>query len=307
MGGLSSFRHGAMLYGSAEEFAVGVADFVRAGTEAGEAVLVAVAGPNLSRIRAELDGHGRLVRWAEVAGAGISPGRLTSDLWLFAQEHHGAAVRCVQDSGWRSRPAGELREAVRHEALINQLLADAWVTMLCAYDAELDARTLDRAHGTHPELVRDGRWQPNPGYVTNGNGPQPDEPPPATPEGATVLSYREDQAGVRALVSAQAHLAGLPADREIDLVLAVAELTANTLAHTSGPGEVSIWKDDGELICQVRDGGQISDPLAGARRPDPGSPGRGRGLWLVHRLTDLAEVWTGPGGTTTRLHMRLPS
>ena len=93
-----------MLYGSAEEFAAGVADFVRAGTEAGEAVLVAAAGPNLRRIRARLDGHGPQVRWAEVPGVGISPARLASALWHFAEEHRGTAVRCVQDAGWRSRP-----------------------------------------------------------------------------------------------------------------------------------------------------------------------------------------------------------
>ena len=307
MGGSSGFRHGAMLYGSAEEFAAGVADFVRAGTEAGEAVLVAAAGPNLRRIRARLDGHGPRVRWAEVPGVGISPARLASALWHFAEEHRGTAVRCVQDAGWRSRPPAELREAVRHEALMNQLLGQVPVTVLCAYDAGLDAATQASAHRTHPELVRDGRWQPNPGYGAQHTAPQIDEPPASAPPGAAVLAYRGEQAAVRAFAAAQARQAGLPADRVIDLVIAVAELAGNTLRHTSGPGEVSIWTQEGELICQVHDLGHISDPLAGTRRPDPASPGRKRGLWVVHQLVDLAEVWTGPGGTTIRLHMHLES
>jgi hypothetical protein len=33
--------------------------------------------------------------------------------------------------------------------------------------------------------------------------------------------------------------------------------------------------------------------------------GGGRGLRAVHQLCDLVEVRTGPGGTTTRPHMRL--
>jgi anti-sigma regulatory factor (Ser/Thr protein kinase) len=296
-----------MLYGSPDGFATGVADFVRAGTEAGEAVLVAAAGPNLRRIRAQLDGQGRLVRWAEVPGVGISPARLTSALWHFAKEHRGMAVRCVQDAGWRSRSAGELREAVRHEALMNQLLSQAPVTVLCAYDAELDAATQASAQRAHPELVREGRWQPNPGYGPHDTAPQIDEPPADAPPGAAALAYRDGQAAVRAFAADQARRAGLPADRVTDLVIAVAELAGNTLEHTDGPGEVSIWTQDGELICQVHDLGHISDPLAGIRRPDPAAPGRKRGLWVVHQLVDLAEVWTGPGGTTIRLHMHLPS
>jgi anti-sigma regulatory factor (Ser/Thr protein kinase) len=125
------------------------------------------------------------------------------------------------------------------------------------------------------------------------------------PPGAVTLAYRHDQRAVRRFAADRARLAGLSPERTTDLVIAVAEVAANTLAHTSGPGILTVWVADGDLICQIQDSGQITDPRAGTRRPDAADPSRGRGLWLVHQVCDLVEMRTGPGGTTTRLHMRL--
>ena len=101
-----------------------------------------------------------------------------------------------------------------------------------------------------------------------------------------------------------AERAGLPADRRADLVLAVSEIAANTLAHTAAGGTVHIWASGPELICQVHDSGWITDPMAGRRRPAPDSPGQG--LWVVNHVCDLVETRSGPAGTTTRLRFRLP-
>jgi anti-sigma regulatory factor (Ser/Thr protein kinase) len=105
--------------------------------------------------------------------------------------------------------------------------------------------------------------------------------------------------------AAYARAAGLPAAREAELVLAVSEVAANTLRHSGGGGTVRCWQVPGELICELRDSGYISDPLAGRRLPGPEQAG-GHGLWLVNRCVDLAEVRTGRHGTATRLHVRLP-
>jgi anti-sigma regulatory factor (Ser/Thr protein kinase) len=140
-------------------------------------------------------------------------------------------------------------------------------------------------------MMRRGRWD------------APDDPPP----GAVTLIYRENQAAVRRWAADRARRAGLAPERVGDLVIAVGELAGNTLLHTSGPGSLSIWVADGEIICQVQDSGQISDPLAGTRRLDAADPGRGRGLWVVNQLCDLVEKRTGASGTTVRLHMRLPA
>jgi anti-sigma regulatory factor (Ser/Thr protein kinase) len=98
--------------------------------------------------------------------------------------------------------------------------------------------------------------------------------------------------------------AGLPPHRVEDLVIAIAELAANTLAHTSGPGEVTFWVTANEVVCQVQDQGEISDPQAGKVRPAPDAPGGGRGLWLVHEVCDQVDIRTGQAGTTVRVHMR---
>jgi anti-sigma regulatory factor (Ser/Thr protein kinase) len=66
-----------------------------------------------------------------------------------------------------------------------------------------------------------------------------------------------------------------------------------------------MWATRTAVICEVRDGGHITDPLAGQLRPDPAMAGGGRGLWVVHQLCDLVQVRTGAEGTTVRVHMRL--
>ena len=126
----------------------------------------------------------------------------------------------------------------------------------------------------------------------------------APPDGAEALLYESSLTGVRKFVAARAHQAGLPPHRVEDLVIAIAELAANTLAHTSGPGTVTFWTTSEEVVCQVEDQGQISDPLAGNVRPAPEAPGGGRGLWLVRELCDRVEMRSGLAGTTARVSIR---
>jgi anti-sigma regulatory factor (Ser/Thr protein kinase) len=134
--------------------------------------------------------------------------------------------------------------------------------------------------------------------------PWADGPLSRPPDDAEVLRYRASLAVVRQFTSARARRAGLPPRRVNDLVIAVAELAANTLAHTSGPGTLTLWVTDDEVICQVQDQGQIIDPLAGRVLPAPDADGGGRGLWVVHQVCDLVEIRTGTAGTTIRVHMR---
>lgn len=136
------------------------------------------------------------------------------------------------------------------------------------------------------------------------SGPWAGRPLSTPPGGAEVLQYTTSLTGVREFTEAQAHRAGLPPHRVRDLVIAVAELAANTLSHTSGPGTVTCWFSDDEIVCQVQDQGQITDPLAGKVRPAPDASGGGRGLWLVHQVCDQVEIRSGQAGTTVRLHMR---
>jgi anti-sigma regulatory factor (Ser/Thr protein kinase) len=135
-------------------------------------------------------------------------------------------------------------------------------------------------------------------------GPWASQPLSAPPDGAEALRYERSLTSVRKFIATRAQRAGLPPHRAEDLVIAVAELAANTLAHTDGPGTVTFWATPDEVVCQVQDKGQISDPLAGNVRPAPDASGGGRGLWLVREVCDLVEMRSGEAGTTVRVHMR---
>jgi anti-sigma regulatory factor (Ser/Thr protein kinase) len=117
-------------------------------------------------------------------------------------------------------------------------------------------------------------------------------------------TYRSDLSRVRALVLQHAREAGLTEARANDLVLAVSEVAANTLRHTQSSGTLAIWHDDHEVVCEIRDGGTITDPNVGKRKPPPDASG-GHGLWLVRQVCDLVELTSDANGTTVRMHMTL--
>jgi anti-sigma regulatory factor (Ser/Thr protein kinase) len=305
--GAGSLHHAALFYLTQDEFTTAVVDFIESGLSAGEPVLVAATGPNLHRLQERLDPPGEFLTWTDMTCSGSNPRRVTGAVRLFAEEHRGQPIRVVQEPAWPSRPAGELCEATRHEALVNLALAGAQADVLCAYDLRLDAGTITGAQRTHPVVIRDGRQQASISYTTDVVIPaECDGPLSSPPPRAVTLTYRQNQFAVRRFAAGHARLAGLSPDRTVDLVMAVGELAGNTLIHTSGPGTVTMWVAGGEIICQVSDGGHIRDPLAGTRRPDAADPSRGRGLWVVDQLCDLVEMRTGPAGTMIRLHMRLP-
>lgn len=108
---------------------------------------------------------------------------------------------------------------------------------------------------------------------------------------------------MRELVAGRAADAGFSTEMSDDLVLAVGEVTANSMVHGGGEGVLRIWREDTALICEVRDEGAIDDPLAGRERPVIGQRG-GCGLWLANQLCDLVQIRTVAAGSVVRLHMR---
>jgi anti-sigma regulatory factor (Ser/Thr protein kinase) len=106
----------------------------------------------------------------------------------------------------------------------------------------------------------------------------------------------------RRLVAREAELAGLGAGRREDLILAVDELTTNSVTHGGGHGSLSIWRTPTAILCEVRDEGHISDPQAGMRQPHPEQL-TGRGLWVVGCLCDGVQIASSPGRTAVRVRM----
>ena len=127
----------------------------------------------------------------------------------------------------------------------------------------------------------------------------------STPPGdAEMLAYRTEIGTVRRFVAARARAAGLSARRVADLVIAVSELAANTLAHTRGAGTLTVWTTAEEIICEVRDTGDLTTKHPGQTRPEPDQPGGGRGLWVVRQVCDLVEISTDAPGALIRVHMQ---
>jgi anti-sigma regulatory factor (Ser/Thr protein kinase) len=215
----------------------------------------------------------------------------------------GRLLHYVGEPIWAGRSPEEIREATRHEALINLAWPGAQIRILCPYDTSaLDAGVLADAERTHPWVIKDGRGSLSGDYVATVPTTS-DRPLPDPPDDAGELHFEARDLGcVRALVSGAAAAARLDRSRADDLVLAVNEVATNAVKHAEGPGRIRVWSTPAELICQVEDRGHISDPLAGRYAPRPSVEG-GLGLWMVNQLCDLVEVRTAPQGTAIRLHM----
>jgi anti-sigma regulatory factor (Ser/Thr protein kinase) len=298
------FRHIGFFYRTGDEYAATVGRFLRDGIAADEPCFAAVSTCNITFIRDALGADASDIEFADMAAMGRNPAWIIPRVQAFTSRHRGHRVRYVGEPIWASRSHAELREATKHEALINLAFAAADADILCPYDtAALDAAVIADARQTHPLLLSGGLRKENPGYAVPSLIPSSCSLPlPAPPNDAMSLTYRTNLSEVRALVFKRAIDAGLTEARANDLVLAVSEVAANTLRHTRSDGTLDIWHDQNEIVCEVHDDGTITDPLAGRRVPTPDASG-GHGLWLVHQVCDLVELRSDASGTTVRMHM----
>ncbi|MDH6565603.1 anti-sigma regulatory factor (Ser/Thr protein kinase) [Streptomyces sp. SAI-117] len=302
--GTEPFVHPALFYQGEQEYLQGTVPFVRDGLTAGEPVAVAVPGPNLAVLKAALGEDVARVKFLDMTEAGRNPGRIIPRvLRAFADTHRHTRVRIIGEPIWAGRSTVEYPACVQHEALINPAFEGREVTILCPYDVDrLDDQALTDAHATHPVVISGGRERPSTSYAPDDvveRYNQPLEPPSAAEE----LTFRAHQLPeVRHFAVEQAARLGLSGVRLEDVALIVAELTTNSVVHGGGFGTLRTWAEDGQVVCEVRDHGHLSDPLAGRRPPARDRLG-GRGLLLVHTLADLVRIHTRPGGTTVRCYI----
>ncbi|BCY08277.1 anti-sigma factor RsbA family regulatory protein [Actinoplanes sp. L3-i22] len=292
--------HPALLYQDIDDFLRGATAFARAAVTAGEAVLAAVPDKNLAALQdalADLDGE---IRYVDMTVAGRNPGRIIPGTLLpFAALHAGRPVAIIQEVVWPGRTAVEYPACLQHEALLDLVVPGA---VLCPYDAAglPDAWVRD-VWCTHPAIIAAGERRASALYnPAAGLG----EPLPPVPAGAATTAFATvaDLTAVRGFTGWHARQAGLSEIRAEDLVVAVNELAENTILHSPGGGVVAVWSEPHVLVCQVDDGGQIIDPLAGRIPPSATSEG-GRGLLLANQLCDFVRIDTRPGATSIRLHM----
>jgi anti-sigma regulatory factor (Ser/Thr protein kinase) len=302
--GAYGVRHQALVCPDSSDCFASVLAFVEEGLAGGQPVSVGLSAA-LGRRLGQVVGSQPLVAYFDMTELGRNPGRIIPAMLDFASAHAGHPLRYVSEPLWAGRSAAERAEAARHEALVEPALAGSTATVLCVYDAgRLDRDAVACAELTHPVVISAGEPQDSPRYAGGGVVPaQCDDPLPPPPGGAARLDYRDDLRAVRALVSSCAAQAGVAPGPTADLVLAVSEVAANTLRHTSGPGVLRVWPTSAEVICEVTDSGQITDPLAGRRRPAAAGFGQG-GLWVVNQVCDLVQLRSGRDGTTIRMHLR---
>lgn len=303
------FRHEALFYEGEGEFVAAVSSFIREGVHAGQPLLVAVPGPKIEKLRWALQGDAAKVRFEDMTDAGRNPGRIISIWRDFAAEHASApSVRGVGEPVWPDRTPDELVECERHEDLLNVAFADAPIWLVCPYDTtSLRPSVIARATRNH-QWTSDG-----------GHGPANASRKPRTklgdplegalsdpPEDATAFEFDADRLGdVRTIAARLAKRHRLGKEAAEGLVLALNEAATNSVRYGEDKGVFRAWATGDSLVCEVRDGGVIGDPLVGRFRPEP-TADRGFGLWLANHLCDLVQIRSGPEGSVVRLHMRLP-
>lgn len=302
------FRHEALFYRGSEGFLQGTLPFLVEALQAHEPVLVAVGEHRAGRLRRALGRDAERVRFLAPQVL-ENPARAIPALREFVAEHalEGRAVRGICEVAWLGRSEEELEECERHEQLLAEAFAHGpgW-RLLCPYDLDaLDPATLAAARRAHDATrLAEGGERADARPAPNGaSGPFAGSLP-SRPQEREELSFTSGGLGaVRSLVAQQATHAGLTEPSREDLVLAVNELVTNSVQYGGGGGTLSIWREPGTLVCDVRDRGFVEDPLAGRVSPPVDQYG-GRGLWLVNQLCDLLQLRSSAEGTVARVRMR---
>lgn len=304
---LDTLVHPALLYATEREYLAALVPFITTGLNRGEPVAVAVPGARLRVLRAALGAAADAVTLVDMAVAGRNPGRIIATvLREFADRHRGRHVRMVGEHVWAGRTDVEYPACMQHEALVNKAFADRDVTILCPYETTgLDDRALADAYATHPVVWAGDERQPSDRYAPDAVFARYNEPLRDGGSDAFVVTTITQVAAARWFATGRARGHGLTAERVADLQIVVTELVTNSMVHTNDSCDLRVWVADGHLVCEVRDNGHLTDPLAG-RRPAEEDQRGGRGLLMVHALADLVRTHTTPAGTTMRVFLRLP-
>ena len=298
-----SFRHEALLYSDQATFLEGTVRFIRDGLAAGEPVLVLETAQNIGLLRSQLGQEADQVRFADMAEVGANPARIIPAWREFAAQRPHQRLRGIGEPIWNGRRAAELIECQRHEALLNAAFAsgvEMW--LLCPYDTKgLPPAVIAEARRSHPFIVDgSGSHQSteyrNPPALFDAALPEsPSESPEHGIERSTLTM-------LRMVVTAAATRAGIEQVRIANIVMAANEVATNSLQHGGGQGTLRLWREDGALTIEIRDGGAFDRLLVDRERPGSDVEAS-RGLWLANQLCDLVQIRSYPRGTVVRLHM----
>jgi anti-sigma regulatory factor (Ser/Thr protein kinase) len=299
-----TYRHEALLYCGADDFVSRALPFIQGAVGGGEPILVAVEKAKIERLRWALGSDADSVRFEDMRRLGANPALIIPAWRDFVDGHQGRRLRGIGEPIYAGQDPDQLAESQRHERLLNLAFGDAEdFRLLCPYDkVSLPAAVIAEAMHSHPKVSHDGIEGESASYLPADAQAAFDELPEPSRRPAVLLFDAENLAAVRTLAHRQAMVAKLPADRAVDLVLAVNEVATNSLRYGGGKGTFRAWSDAGGAVCEVSDSGYIADPLVDRRKPaeDDAAP---RGLWFANQVCDLVQVRSKPGATTVRLRM----
>jgi anti-sigma regulatory factor (Ser/Thr protein kinase) len=299
--------HEAVGYRDDEQSLAETIAYVRAALARDQPVLVGLPGGRLKRVRDGLGPDASRVRFVDMAEDGRNPARIIPGiLHPFVEDHPGRRAAIVTECMWPSQSAAEYAACVEHEALINLAFAAEDVSILCPYDlAALPEQAMADVERTHPALRERQVSRINMGYTDPRTVLKTlSTLQPQTPADAERFEFTT-VADARSVAAEWGRSSGMTSDRLTDLLIAISEVLGNSVEHAGNSATVLCWRDGGSLVCEVRDGGHIDDPLAGRLLP-PAEQESGRGLLMVNLLCDLVQMKSGPAGTVIRLWMSLP-
>lgn len=301
MSPLGNSTHQALFYRDDREYLEGIRRFLRPAVESEDPIAISVPQHKLQLVREHLCDLSRK-QVLDMSELGRNPGRILSMIERIRDERPGRMLHYIGEPIWAGRSAEEIREAVRHESLINIAQDDTAMRVLCPYDAvALDDAVLASAKRTHPEIVEGGTTHSSRCYI-EAIPPECEVPLSAPPEDASSYAIKDETlSSLRAVVRDHGRDAGFGGEFVEDLQLVANELVTNALCHGVPHRQLTVWGTSEEMICQVENEGAISDPLAGRRNPHRHSE-HGMGLWIVHQLSDLVEMRDGTR-TTVRAHL----
>ncbi|MFP5336209.1 MAG: ATP-binding protein [Actinomycetes bacterium] len=205
---------------------------------------------------------------------------------------------------------GERAEWTRYEAMLDAVLGDLPVHVVCVVHDELPVAVRRAGEQTHRHVRAGDTRRPNAAYVDPQvtlhrlahTEPDPVEgtAPALDVAGRPALGPLRD--AVRRVLAAD-RVAPSVVD---DVVVAVNELVSNVYRHATPPARIQVWVPSDRVVVTVTDHGPgLDDPAVGYVPPgvDRMASG-GMGLWLARQLSDRVDLLPGDGTFTVRLVRR---
>ncbi|MHA6794638.1 ATP-binding protein [Pseudonocardia bannensis] len=301
-------RHAVGFHSSTDDLVGQMVPLVTAALDRGEPVALAV-GPTTERaLHDALGGSAGLIGLSEpdtvTRGSGQTmAARRAREL----RELTAGAVPVTVVSEHNSRLDGfDGRYWTEWDAAVNVAMGELPVSLICFYpELPLHLEILDGARRNHPLVLAGGELRHNPEHRC------PRDVLRSTPAAAPMLLGPPDRAltytawqlhEVRRAVEHLVTEAGSFEESRIeDIVLAVNEVATNAVEHGTSEAQIALWICEEGLVCEVHDGGDLTEPLPGLCAPHPSDP-RGRGVWIARQLCDVLHVWRNADGTHVRMH-----